>query len=196
MFSAQHQLLTQILNNTEKILRHLEHPYQYNYYIPQPYWPERAPSYRANLPTFTSHSTSLPSNTISHSFPSSTTLSMPSASNSPTDHTTRHNTCSFSTPVNLINVLSKYPKLRGQGKMGALAVALARECFFGEDVMRRSSVGEWSVGTSPLVCEGLEEIKKVFFSCNEFQNNKPGFEREVWCKCKAAIDHACNKYRQ
>ena len=38
-------------------------------------------------------------------------------------------------------VMAKYPKLRGDSKMGALAVALARECFLGENVMKRSSVG-------------------------------------------------------
>lgn len=68
-------------------------------------------------------------------------------------------------------VLAKYPKL-SDGKMGALAVALARECFYGEEDMRRSSVTGRDPGTSALPPEGMSEIKKLVLSlCPNYHND-------------------------
>ena len=93
-------------------------------------------------------------------------------------------------------VLAKYPKLRGDGKMGALAVALARECFFGEAVKSRSSVTGRGPGTTPLPPEGISEIKKVVLSLYpNYQSDMAKFEQSIWVKCRAALNHACNKYR-
>ena len=62
-----------------------------------------------------------------------------------------------SLPQKLISadeVVKKQPKLRGDNKMGKLAVALARECYFSADVMTASSVSGKGPGTNPLPDEG------------------------------------------
>ena len=80
--------------------------------------------------------------------------------------------------------------------MGKLAVALARECYFGIEVMRSGSVGGRGPGTSPLPVEGLEKLRQVIFSlCPNYINNDTMFEEVIWNKCKTAINHACLKYR-
>ena len=38
-------------------------------------------------------------------------------------------------------VIQQYPKLRGEGKAGTLAVKLAREAFFGDDVLVQCTPG-------------------------------------------------------
>ena len=79
--------------------------------------------------------------------------------------------------------------------MGALAVALARECYFGEDVMRWGSVGGRGRGTT-LPHYGIRSIRRVIFSmCPSYHNDTQRFEEIVWRKCKDALNHACNKYR-
>ena len=80
--------------------------------------------------------------------------------------------------------------------MGALAVALARECFFGKSVMKKSSVFGRGPGTIALNSTALVELKKCIFSlCPAYHGDMPTFEKMVWRKCVAAINHACNKYR-
>ena len=93
-------------------------------------------------------------------------------------------------------VVKRYPKLRGDSKMGKLAVALARECYFGTAIMTTSSVGGKGPGTQQLPDEGMNEIHKViFFLCPAYHNQEAAFEEMIWQKCKTAINHACLKYR-
>ena len=75
--------------------------------------------------------------------------------------------------------------------MGALSVALARESFFGENLMKKSSVGGQGLGTAPLPWEGMEEI--IFSLCTDFHNDKSRFEKDIWSKCKSVINRACNE---
>jgi hypothetical protein len=46
--------------------------------------------------------------------------------------------------------------------MGKLAVALARECIFGVDVMKSGSVGGKGPGTTQLPSRGMGEICAIF----------------------------------
>ena len=94
------------------------------------------------------------------------------------------------------DILKKYPSLRGDAKMGRLAVALARECYFGKEIMKISSVGGKGPGTRPLPSKEMEDIRSAIFSlCPHYHSNLVEFENIIWSKCKTAINHACNKYR-
>ena len=81
-------------------------------------------------------------------------------------------------------------------RMGALAVALAKHSFFGAQLMRTSSVGRKGPGTRSLPEQGMKEIRKVnLFSLSApgYHNDLQKFEECVWRKCKAALNHACNR---
>ena len=94
-------------------------------------------------------------------------------------------------------VLAKYPKLRGDKKMGALAVALARECYFGKSVMRCATVGGKGPGTAALPSEGMRQLQQVIISlCPAYQNDMKAFNERIWSKCRDAINHACSHYRR
>ena len=80
-------------------------------------------------------------------------------------------------------------------RMGYVAVALARDAIFGENIMRASTVdGKGSLRALPV--EGLQEIHRTIFSlCPSFHHNAAEFDSKVWLKCKAALNHACNRLR-
>ena len=79
--------------------------------------------------------------------------------------------------------------------MGALAVALAREAYFGEGIMCVSSVGGRGPGTTLLPNEGMERIKKFFSVCPSYHDDTQKLNKLIWSRCKIAINHACNRYR-
>ena len=94
-------------------------------------------------------------------------------------------------------VIAKYPKLRGDKKMGALAVALARECYFGKEIMRGATVSGRGPGTFPLPTDSMKELQRVILSlCPSYQNDTIGFRDNIWNKCRDAINHACSSYRR
>ena len=80
----------------------------------------------------------------------------------------------------------------GVGQLGRLAVALARESFFGEATMAVCTVS----GKGPfkaLPAEGMDEIYHIVLSqCPDL--HVEDFEK-VWGKCKSPINHACNCLR-
>ena len=140
------------------------------------------------LPTSTPHPsifTTHSSTSTSHP-PTSTTPPLASTSNPVSSHPL----------LSPEEVVRKYPYLRGDNKMGKLAVALARESVFGRMMMSTSSVGGRMQGVSPLPTEGLEKIRQVIFSlCPAYHNSESAFETTIWNKCKTAINHACLKHR-
>ena len=94
------------------------------------------------------------------------------------------------------DVLARHPKLRGDNKMGALAVALAKQSFFGIEIMCSSSVGGKGPNTKPLPEERLRAIKRIIFSlCPCYHNDIQKFELVIWNKCKTALNHSCNRLR-
>ena len=92
-------------------------------------------------------------------------------------------------------VITKYPRLRGDGKMGELATKLARECFFGKELMRQSTVLGFK-DFPALPADDVKALKKTILSvCPEYHCNPHGFE-SLWKKCVDAINHACSKLRK
>ena len=90
--------------------------------------------------------------------------------------------------------LRKYPSLRGRSKAGALAVKLAREAFFGEEVLAQCTVsGLRQLPALPLA--ELNQLKQTMFAqFPEFWSNPIEFE-SVWAACSDAINQACKHVR-
>jgi len=93
------------------------------------------------------------------------------------------------------DVIEKYPRLRGECKMGELAAKLARESFFGKELMRRSTVmGHKEYPALPA--DRVNALKQTILSvCPDYHCNPHGFE-SVWRKCIDSLNHACSKLRK
>ena len=89
------------------------------------------------------------------------------------------------------DVLMKHPKLRCSSKIGTLAVKLARDAVFGDDVMARCTVaGERGLPGLPM--KELQQLKQALF----MQFPVPPLEFEVlWKTSTAAVGQACKRLR-
>ena len=95
-------------------------------------------------------------------------------------------------------VMQKYQhKLLRQGKIGELSVKLAKEAYFGEDIMRRCTVmGQRErPGLPPQI---LSELKKFLFGLDKFRDcwTDPALFEGHWAKCVDSINHACKSLRE
>ena len=88
-------------------------------------------------------------------------------------------------------VVEKYKKLKTVGSAGTLAVKLARECFFGEDVLAKCTV--YGARDKPaLPSAELAQLKQAMFNLfPQFWQSPIQFE-PVWNACVISINQ-CNK---
>ena len=89
-------------------------------------------------------------------------------------------------------VVEKYKKLKARFKITTLAVKLARESFFGNDLLRQCTV----MGTrefSALPQDKLLEMKQ-FVEGIVPTASPPVFE-DIWQKCVTQMNQACNGLR-
>lgn len=91
-------------------------------------------------------------------------------------------------------VIRKYPGLVYECKIGTLATKLAKEAFFGDDVLIQCTVsGERDYPGLPV--EELMQLKHaVYMQFPQYWNSPQEFE-PLWTKCKAAIGQACKRLR-
>ena len=91
-------------------------------------------------------------------------------------------------------VLSKYPKLRCESKVATLAVKLAREAFFGDDILQRCTVsGERAYPGLPV--DKVNELKTTIFQqFPQYWNTKHTFEPR-WKSCVESVGQACKRLR-
>ena len=92
--------------------------------------------------------------------------------------------CQLKSAADVIGANSKL--LQSVAKAGRLAVKLARDSYFGEDVMRVNTV-------SGLPKDKLKEIKARLYEVYRF-DNLVEFE-PLWQKCLIAIGKACQGLR-
>lgn len=92
------------------------------------------------------------------------------------------------------HVLQRYSNLRGRAKAGLLTVKLAKEAFFGENVMVMCTVnGKRQLPGLPLA--ELNSLKQtVFQQFPEFWNNCAEFE-DLWAVCTDALNQSCKHTR-
>ena len=85
--------------------------------------------------------------------------------------------------------------LKGESRAGTLAVKLAREVYFGSQVMSKCTMsGCWDLPGLPTA--ELGELKQtLFLQFPEFWKNPVEFEA-LWSKCVEAINQSCKKIRQ
>ena len=92
-------------------------------------------------------------------------------------------------------VLQKYPDLQVESKIGVLAVRLARQAFFGDNLMKRCTPRGWR--NMPALPQAELNMLKVtlfkqfprFWSCPEEFGRK-------WAVAQEAIAQACKRLRQ
>ena len=76
-------------------------------------------------------------------------------------------------------IVTKYPYLREDSNTGELAATLARESFFGKELMRWSTVLGFK-DYPPLPADGVQALKQTILSvCPEYQQNPRAFE-SLW----------------
>ena len=84
--------------------------------------------------------------------------------------------------------------MKTESKVGTLSVKLARQAFFGDDVLKRCTVH--GVREFPgLPCTELRQLKETIFQLfPQFWKNPAEFE-SVWCTCVESIGQACKRLR-
>lgn len=92
-------------------------------------------------------------------------------------------------------VIKQHPKLRGDSKAGTLAVKLAREAIFGDDVLAKCTPG----GSRELPALPNDELnllkEEMFEQFSQYWSNPVEFEA-VWSICFNAVGQACKRLRK
>lgn len=89
----------------------------------------------------------------------------------------------------------RHRNLKGESRAGTLAVKLAREVYFGSQVMSKCTVSGCR-GLPGLPTAELGELKQtLFLQFPQFWKNPVEFE-PLWSKCVEAINQSCKKIRQ
>ena len=91
-------------------------------------------------------------------------------------------------------VLAKYNKLCKVSQAGVLSCKLAREAFFGEDVLRQCTpLGKRDL--PPLPIEELAALKETLVEVFPlYHKNRVEFE-EIWSDCITALQQLCKRLR-
>ena len=93
------------------------------------------------------------------------------------------------------DVLRKNENIVGrEGKMGTLTVLLARECFFGDDVMVQCTTHGYG-GKPGLPIAELMELKAVIRRSYPKYNITANDFEIAWTKCAEAVSQGCNRLR-
>lgn len=92
-------------------------------------------------------------------------------------------------------ILKKYSTLHNEKAIGTLAVKLASESFFGNEVLKKCTV--MGLRDFPaLPTKELNELKQVIFSLfPKYWNNVAEFEFKIWNLCSNSIGQLCKRLR-
>ena len=91
-------------------------------------------------------------------------------------------------------VLEENVKLQTESSAGTLCQKLAKDAFFGRDVMRKCTPGG-NRQYPALPQEELYELKKAMFQLFPRFHTCPGSFEPVWKKCLTSIEQACKRLR-
>ncbi len=96
-------------------------------------------------------------------------------------------------PVNA--TLNKYQKLKKESTASKMAVKLAKESYFGEEVLRQCTVmGCRQYPGLPI--KELNELKQTMFGLFPiYWTNNIGFDTDIWSQCVTAIGQLCKRLR-
>ena len=91
-------------------------------------------------------------------------------------------------------VILRYPKLRSPSNVCTLAAKLAREAYFGEDVLAKCTVAG-DCGLPGLPIAELQELKQtLFFQFPDYSKSPHEFE-PLWSTSTTSIGQLCKKLR-
>ena len=90
--------------------------------------------------------------------------------------------------------IERYPKLKVESRVSQLAVKLAKESFFGDDIMVQCTVAGY--GKYPaLPAKGMNCLKQTVFKLfPKYWSNPVEFEK-TWKDCAEAVGQACKRLR-
>ena len=88
-----------------------------------------------------------------------------------------------------------YPSLHKENVVGKLAVKLAKESFFGTEVLRRCTfMGCRDYPVLPI--KKFNELKQAIFSLfPNYWNHQVEFETKIWSVCANSIGQLCKRLR-
>ena len=96
--------------------------------------------------------------------------------------------------IPVCQVFQNYPKLLCTSKVGSLAVKLARESYFGEDVMVQCTVaGERDLPGLPV--DELQQLKQALYMRFHQHGQSPQEFEQLWKTATEAIGQACKRLR-
>lgn len=92
-------------------------------------------------------------------------------------------------------ILKRYSTLHNEKAIGTLAVKLASESFFGNDVLKKCTVMGLR-GYPALPTKELNELKQTIFSIfPKYWSNVAEFEVKIWNLCSNSIGQLCKRLR-
>lgn len=93
-------------------------------------------------------------------------------------------------------ILKRYPSLHKENVIGKLAVKLAKESFFGEEILRKCTVMGCRQHPS-LPTPELNQLKQAIFSVfPSYWDNPVEFESKIWNVCVNSIGQLCKRLRK
>ena len=213
-----YQRITTTSSSWDVNLSPMNHQYHSTYPVPMHTYPrynavhvrDYPAHHSSNRPSSPTHLPSFPMDPQpTHSFGPNEQVSMPKAiSNAP--HTPQclplQGTSNKVTvlPSEAINkaallpaddILKKYSKLKGASRAGELAVKLAMEAFFGEQVLTMCTV-KGCRNLPALPSAELQQLKQVVFTqVPQFWSNPADFDQDVWASCIVSINQKCKGLR-
>ena len=91
-------------------------------------------------------------------------------------------------------VIVRYPKLRSPSSIGTLAAKLAREAYFGEDVLAKCTVsGDRDLPGLPIV--ELQQLKQTLFAQFPAYWRSPHEFEPLWSTATTSIGQLCKRLR-
>ena len=88
----------------------------------------------------------------------------------------------------------RYPKLRSPSSIGTLAAKLAREAYFGEDVLAKCTVsGDRDLPGLPIV--ELQQLKQTLFAQFPAYWRSPHEFEPLWSTATTSIGQLCKRLR-
>lgn len=91
-------------------------------------------------------------------------------------------------------VILRYPKLRNPSNVGTLATKLAREAYFGEDVLAKCTVAG-DRGLPGLPIEELRQLKQTLFAQFPTYWRSPHEFEPLWTTATTSVGQLCKRLR-
>ena len=93
------------------------------------------------------------------------------------------------------DVLQKYSTLRQESKIGTLAVKLAREAIFGDDILKLCTPRGWN-NMPALPQKELNHLKAVLFEQFPCFRSCPEQFEKLWATAQTSLAQACKRLRK